>query len=203
MKKFVIIVSAFIFAFTVFFAASCKTQAENKTDIGNQPETKDKIVYEVDAPEMVSLSYWHFTSGVPENAITLKSDKTDGVFIVSTEIGEVFNKADKKYCQQAEITSGQTTYWRYLIPYNPWTDSSENNFKSDFIKITLKDGDKFSGYSLIKVTKDDNIYIATILKSVTLVDENGDTATVSEEKLNEFINEVKNNVGFTAGYDEQ
>lgn len=54
MKKFVIIVSAFIFAFTVFFAASCKTQADNKTDIGNQPDPKDKIVYEVDAPEMVS-----------------------------------------------------------------------------------------------------------------------------------------------------
>lgn len=194
MKKFVIIVSAFIFAFTVFFAASCKTQADNKTDIGNQPETKDKIVYEVDAPDMVSLSYWVFTSGVPENAITVKSDNENTVFICLPENGEVFNKADRKYCEQIEMLSGETTYWRY---------NSIFEFEYEFVKIIVKEDGKNIGCAVIEVTENNKRYSANVLKSVLFVDENGDTATVSEEKLNEFINEVKNNDGFTAGYDEQ
>lgn len=112
---------------------------------------------ESNAPEMITLDTWIFTSGVPNNLITVHAENEDTVFTLLTDNGD-FYYADETgyYRKQVTLKSGEFGSWQGV---NDMPQQAH-------IKIVAKNNDDIVGYAAIKVEKDDSWYNATVLKSV-------------------------------------
>lgn len=67
-------------------------------------------VTEAVAPEMIALDTWFFTSGVPNNKISVKAEKNDVVFYLTTDYGYFWDIANQNYADSVTLQSGGSTY---------------------------------------------------------------------------------------------
>lgn len=106
---------------------------------------------------MVTLDMWRFTSGVPNNLITVHSGDKNTSFILTVDEGEFWSYEEQIYTKRVELKPEDTTRW------NDIKDSCE----CDYIRIVAKNNDDIVGYAAVKVNQVDGLnYNATVLKSV-------------------------------------
>ena len=135
MKKFLTAIITAMLVLTAVLAAGCSEKA---------------------APDMVTLETWFFTSGVPNNLITVTDKREDAVYICTTEKGDFWSRAD--YCKQVTLSAGETVTWQ------PIRNAAE--IELDFVDIIVKENDEIVGYAVIKITRQDGLsYSAEVLKA--------------------------------------
>ena len=166
MKKRILAILACVFMLINVFAFSACDNSELERDI-----------QEVEADNMVELSYWFFTSGVPNNRITLYSSIENAVFECVAYKGN-FGKNIKEYT----ASPNETIYWNY----------NAADFEEDFVDVALKVEDNYVGYAIIKITQQESIiYTASVLKSAIFPKVEGEYQKVSKMQVDEIIESAK------------
>lgn len=128
------------------------------------------------AADMIELTNWQFTSGVPNNAITVHSENERYVFDCTVDNGQFWSYSEQKYVTEVELNPEETTWG---------LDNGETS--GDFISITINDSNGVCGYAVIAVSQTDSDYSAEIIK-FALFDEEKTT-----EQVTSLINQVKAN----------
>lgn len=149
---------------------------------------KEEFV-EIDTDEMVKLRTWHFTSGVPNNAIELNHADENVEFECAVDNGHFnFFAYDGRSgfdtisvnCLTAK--SGDKIYWRHTL-----------NVEQAFVTITVKAEDSIIGYAVIKIyQKNPLFHTANILKAVLIPKVDNRYQSVSEEQIKKIINKIIN-----------
>ena len=139
-------------------------------------------VTEAVAPEMIALDTWFFTSGVPNNKISVKAEKNDVVFYLTTDYGYFWDIANQNYADSVTLQSGGSTYW-----HSRQKDAED---EEGYIDVIARKGTSIAGYAVIKIVRTDSLnYSATVLKSAWIL---GGKDSITEEKLSDLIDATKN-----------
>ncbi len=135
-----------------------------------------------DVTDMVELSNWAVTSGVPNNKIKINFDDADAKVVLSTE--KVGFWVSNAYAKTATVSVGQGVSWNMA---NEGTAQEKA-----YIEVRIKSGDNIVGYALIKAVKNtSSAYDATVVKSVIFPKVDGAYQTVSDAQVTEIINKLK------------
>lgn len=112
------------------------------------------------APDLIELSYWYFTSGMPNNVIEVHAEK-DCTVEIETETG--FLWTGKEYCKELTQSGAEPVRTRWSF----FTDRGEE-FTENYIDVILLDEGGVCGYAVIEVSEGESGYQASVLKAVTL-----------------------------------
>jgi len=146
-------------------------------------EPEDATIIEVDA-ELVELTTWFFTSGVPNNCIKMIYPDENAVFYCTVDNGYIDIRQPGSL-KNMSVHSGNTIYYWHGIGL----------VSNAFIEILLKSEENLIGYALIKVNSRNAVsHEAVLLKSVLFPQINGKYQKVSEEYVKAAIEKVKDEV---------
>ena len=141
---------------------------------------------EVDA-EIVELSTWHFTSGVPNNLITVNHSEANAIFEISVDKGTFWVYEEQRYLQTVTVNNGETIYWHEFD-----TDGGWLKVEIAYANIIAKVDDNIVGYAVIKIFKNDsNWFSAEVLKSVVFPKVNDQYQKVTIKQIETKIAEAK------------
>ena len=160
MKRFLIAIVTTMLALTAILTAGCAGASKKK------------------GAGMVTLETWLFTSGVPNNLITVTDKREDAVYVCTTEKGDFWSRAEGGYCKQVTLSAGETTSWQ------PIRSAEEIEF--DFVDIIVKENDEVVGYAVIKITERERMdHEAKVLKARYFL------APVTQEFVEGIIKNIK------------
>ncbi|MBQ8885130.1 MAG: hypothetical protein IJY62_01980 [Clostridia bacterium] len=121
---------------------------------------------EVKADGMIELNTWHFTSGVPNNLITVRHSDKNAIFECLADDGEF--RWNNEYSQTVQIAPDDTVYWH--------PNNLDQGKEKTFVDIILTVDGNISGYAVIKIACRENgswaDADATVVKSVFIKAEN-------------------------------
>lgn len=158
------VLSLGILSCLIFGAAGCQ---------GNGLETK--------APDMVELSTWIFTSGVPNNLITVKSEDENLTFECRADEGYLLYQS--QYHKEITLSSGETVHWAFSD-----TEWIHKDVPVDYVDIVVKEEDRIVGYAVIRITQRDGMdFSAKVVKSVMFKKIDGKYQSVTDSELNERL----------------
>lgn len=133
---------------------------------------------------MVQLDTWMFTSGIPNNAITVKyagveSEKAS--FDITVDSGSLWHNND--YEKSVSVTPGTTVYWHSV---------DDADTQKAYIKITLWVEEHIAGYAVIAVRKDGSSldYRAELSKCAVFPKLDGAYQDITQEQADGLIAEV-------------
>lgn len=137
---------------------------------------------EADDSEMIALDTWFFTSGVPNNKISVRAEEEDVVFYLTTDYGEFWDIANQSYAGAVTLRSGESTCWH--------GGQEEAEGETGYIEVIAREDSSIAGYAVIKIVRADSLnYSATVLKSAWFLS-GGDG--IMEEQVSDLINAAKN-----------
>lgn len=172
LKKLILI----MIILTIIFGAFTFTGCEKKEFV------------EIETNNIIELHTWHFTSGVPNNAIRIKYNNENVEFECSVEKGQLWSYELQKNVKKIILKSNDTVYWQV------WEEGMEGIIENTFIDIILKINNRTIGYVVIEVLQINPInYSPNVLKSVLLPKINGKYQNVTEIQIRKAIEKVKEN----------
>ena len=136
---------------------------------------------EEEKSDMIILTNWFFTSGVPNNLIEVNGE-LDSIFEISISSGKLWNYSDQTYQHISKIKSGESVRWEFERPENAYVDIIE--WLSDNV----------IGYSVIEIIfRDDRgeEYQAMVKKSVRFSKSNGEYVNVTKDQVQDLIDQCK------------
>lgn len=128
-------------------------------------------VSETNVTNMIELSTWYHTSGVPNNLIAVNSDDESLRFFCHASDGYFWNASGQ--VKEVVLVSGETVRWDDLEGYN-LLDEYES-----YVDIVVKQGEQNVGYAVVQITWTDNYYTAKVIKSVLFQKDDGEYRSVS------------------------
>lgn len=142
-----------------------------------------KVGFEqIETEDMIELHTWFFTSGVPNNAITVKYPNETAVFECSVNKGCFWLLS--QYVQDAIIKPNDTIYWQ--------PETSVGGTEQAFVDIVLKLDDYIVGYAVIEIHQNSYLdHTATLLKSAIFPKVNGEYQKLTEEQIKSIIENLK------------
>lgn len=126
---------------------------------------------------LVQLSDWRFTSGVPNNALTVSY--SDATFELSVDKGKFWVTDAQAYSATAELDNGKTIYW----------NAGNDTVETAYVDITAKIDNKIVGYAVVKISAVDNWYTATVLKSVVFAQSSA--KNITQRQVDTLIESAK------------
>ena len=148
----------------------------------------DGNVLEEDA-ELVELSTWFFTSGVPNNLIKMKHSDPNAVFQLTADEGE-FYEGGGEWSQTVTRNNGELATWQ--------------NFESidcAYVDVIVTVDDNIVGYAVIKITyttvylpqyeAETKEYGAEVIKSVVFPKMNGEYQKITQKQVESKIQAAK------------
>lgn len=168
MKKVMALASALLICLCIFVFGGCADSLVEKNE------------------DIAEIDSWHFTSGVPNNAIKVKHSESRAIFELRVDKGAFWVTASQKYQKTAAMKNGEVVYWQ--------SEQGDGEFDTAFAEITVKVDNNIVGYAVVKITRDGNSlnYGAEILKSATFPKVDNQYQKVTQEQVDERIQEVKN-----------
>ena len=136
---------------------------------------------EEEKSDMIILTNWFFTSGVPNNMIEVNGE-SDSIFEISISSGKLWNYTDQTYQQVSKIKSEESVRWEFERPENTYVDIIEWL------------NDNVIGYSVIEILfRDDRgeEYQAMVKKSVRFSKSNGEYLNVTKDQVQDLIDQCK------------
>ena len=136
----------------------------------------DSAPTEETALGMVTLDTWMFTSGVPNNQITVAAEEEGVVFVCRAKNGEFWDVAMQEYAKEVELASGGKTYW------------SGDAIEEDRVEIFAKKEGEIVGYAVVAVAAGEGMnYEAEVLHAAYFVDEEGQRCSASERTVQQLM----------------
>ena len=138
-------------------------------------------IVEEDA-ELVELTTWRFTSGVPNNLIEVKHSDPNAKFQLTADKGE-FYEGGGEWSQTVMRNNGELATWQ-----STW------EVELAYVDVVVKVDDNIVGYVVIKIMQDE-VYIADyhaeVVKSVAFPKVDGQYQKISQKQVDKKIQAAK------------
>lgn len=137
---------------------------------------------ETNMENMIELTSWHFTSGVPNNLITVHYPDEKAKIEIVADDGYLNNKESKQIiCPETTIS---------------WTPGGITATKSKtFISVIITVDDNIEAYGIVKIYRQNNSSWSdaksVVLKSVLIKNQTNGSNIVSREYINSLLEELK------------
>ena len=142
-------------------------------------------IIEQDAGNIVELSNWFFTSGVPNNVIRIVYSNEDTSFHCYVNDGVFWIESDQQYAKDAVIRTNESLYW------HPMDMNSDH--RQIYVDIVMRENDHYTGYVIIEIEPDGTSgdYRAEVIKSTEYPQINGTFQSITEEQVKKRMEDFK------------
>jgi len=129
---------------------------------------------------MIELHTWHFTSGVPNNAVVVKFTNEEAIFKCVVDKGLLGFAVDSQ--KELTVKPNDIFYWY-----------ADEIIEKAFIEIIVRIDNSIVGYAVIKITENNSHvdHTATVLKSAIFAKVNDEYQDITTEQIKNKINRIK------------
>lgn len=157
--------------------------ATNKTEVDMEIQKTEEAIdlgyYEVEINDMIELHTWHFTSGVPNNAIVVKYADHNAIIECVVDNGQFGFSADAP--KSLTVEPEEVFYWQ-----------PNEKVEKAFVNIRIKIDENIVGYAIVKIEqKSQSVeYTASVLRSAVFPKINGNFQNITTLQVDNIINEI-------------